>query len=212
MECQFPTAQVRSNTSRSQRKGQLARLVTERPRSANDAQPFLQADPPTAGRLSQTLGLMTQPTSPDSKVLFRMPEDDGSAHVETLWATALGNDEYKLDNSPFYAYSVSWEDIVYAPFDKTEGFPTFVHVVKKSGHRTIRVIFDPPVQEGNESDVVLQGLVSLGCTYEGANRGYMAIDLAQGVQLEIVRRYLIDHKVQWEHADPTYAELFPDEA
>jgi len=155
---------------------------------------------------------MTQPTSPDSKVLFRMPEDDGSAHVETLWATALGNDEYKLDNSPFYAYSVSWEDIVYAPFDKTEGFPTFVHVVKKSGHRTIRVIFDPPVQEGNESDVVLQGLVSLGCTYEGANRGYMAIDLAQGVQLEIVRRYPIDHKVRWEHADPTYAELFPDEA
>jgi len=86
---------------------------------------------------------MTQPSSPDSKVLFRVPEENGSAQVETLWATALGYDEYKLDNSPFYAYSVSWEDIVYAPFNESEGFPTFERVVKKSGHRTIRIIFNP---------------------------------------------------------------------
>ncbi|MEO8276669.1 MAG: DUF4265 domain-containing protein [Thermoanaerobaculia bacterium] len=88
---------------------------------------------------------MTQPPAPDSKVLFRVPEDDGSSTVETLWATALGNDEYKLDNSPFYAYSVSWEDVVYAPIDPDEGRPTFVRVVRKSGHRTIRIRFDPPV-------------------------------------------------------------------
>jgi hypothetical protein len=93
-----------------------------------------------------------------------VPEDDGSAQVETLWATALGNDEYKLDNSPFYAYSISWKDTVCAPVDESEGLPTFIRVVKKSGHRTIRVIFDPPVQEGNESDIVLPGLVSLDCT------------------------------------------------
>jgi hypothetical protein len=154
---------------------------------------------------------MTQSPTPDSKVLFRVPEDDGSAQVETLWATSLGNDEYKLDNSPFYAYSVSWQDVVYAPFDATEGIATFARVVRKSGHRTIRVIFNPPVQDGNESDLLLQGLVSLGCTYEGANRRYMSIDLPPGVQLEKVRQYLIDQGAQWEHADPTYAELFPNE-
>ena len=150
--------------------------------------------------------------SPDSKVLFRVPEEDGSAQVETLWATALGDDRYRLDNSPFYAYSVSWEDIVYAPFDEQEGMPAFVRVDQKSGHRTVRVIFDPPVQDGSKSDAVLQGLCSLGCTYEGANRGYMSIDLPPGVQLEKVRQYLIEQSAQWEHADPTYAELFPDEA
>lgn len=155
---------------------------------------------------------MKQSSSPDSKVLFRVPEDDGSSHVETLWATALGNDEYSLDNSPFYAYSVSWADIVYAPFSESEGLPTFERVVKKSGHRTIRIIFNPPVQDGNESDAVLQGLVSLGCTYEGANRGYMAIDVPPNVKLDVVRQYLIEKAAQWEHADPTYAELFPDEA
>ena len=155
---------------------------------------------------------MTQPPSSDSKVLFRVQEDDGSSRVETLWATALGDDEYMLDNSPFYAYSVSWKDTVYAPVDEAEGLPTFVRVVRKSGHRTIRVIFDPPVQEGNESDVVLQGLVALGCSYEGANRGYVSIDLPPSVSLERVRQYLIQQGAQWEHADPTYADLFPDEA
>jgi len=178
-------------------------------------QPFGRADSPRQAGVCgspQTLGLMKQPSAPDSKVLFRVPKDNGSAEVETLWATALGNDEYKLDNSPFYAYSVSWEDIVYAPIDPAESRPTFVRVVKKSGHRTIRITFDPPVQDGNESDQVLRGLVSLGCSYEGANRSYMSVDVPPNVELEQVRRYLIAQEAQWEHADPTYKQLFPNEA
>ena len=152
---------------------------------------------------------MPQPVSPNSKVLFRVPEDDGSSRVETLWATALGNDEYKLDNSPFYAYSVSWGDIVYAPTDPAGGQPTFVRVVKKSGHRTTRVNFDPPVQDGNESDKLLHGLVVLGCAYEGASRTYVSIDVPEHVQLEQVCSLLIGEGARWEHADPTYEQLFP---
>jgi hypothetical protein len=153
---------------------------------------------------------MSSPPVPNAKVLFRVPEEDGSAQVETLWATSLGNDEYKLDNSPFYAYSVSWEDIVYAPYDQNEEFPTFQRVVKKAGNRTIRVIFEPPVEDGNSSDQVLQGLVALGCTYEGANRGYMSINIPPETELHEVRSYLIAKKAQWEHADPTHSELFPE--
>jgi len=155
---------------------------------------------------------MTDASSSHCKVLFRVQEDDGSCQVETLWARAVGNDEYILDNSPFYAYSVSWKDTVYAPHSEEEGLPTFVRVVKKSGHRTVRVILDQPVQEGNESDALLQGLVKLGCTYEGANRIYMSINLPPEVQLDVARQYLIEQGAQWEHADPTFAELFPDEA
>ena len=154
---------------------------------------------------------MINAPAPDTKVLFRVPEDDGSAQVETLWATSLGNDEYKLDNSPFYAYSVSWEDVVYAPYDSIEEHPTFKRVLRKSGNRTVRVIFDPPVQDGNPSDEVLQGLVALGCSYEGANRGYMSINIPPEVELNDVRQYLITKQAQWEHADPRYSELFPND-
>src|SRR5712691_885051 len=144
-----------------------------------------------------TLGAMAQPSQPTVKVLFRVPNEDGSAEVETLWAFDLGNDQYKLDNSPFYAYSVSWQDIVYAPFDKDEERPTFQRVVSKSGNRTIRIVFDSAVEKGNESDRVLQGLVALGCSYEGANKKYISLNIPLEVELEAVRKYLIERNATW---------------
>ncbi|HEV8482623.1 MAG TPA: DUF4265 domain-containing protein [Blastocatellia bacterium] len=146
-----------------------------------------------------------------AKVLFRILDTEGGVDVETLWALDLGNDHYCLDNSPFYAYSVSWEDIVYAPHDEDEGFATFQRVVTKSGNRTVRIIFDPPVEEGNESDFVLQALVELGCSYEGSSPSYIAVNIPPTVDLQTVRQYLIEKEARWEHADPSYAELFPDD-
>jgi hypothetical protein len=149
---------------------------------------------------------------PNVKVLFRVIDEAGGTDVETLWATHLGADDYKLDNSPFYAYGVSWEDVVSAPFNSEEGFPTFDRVLSKSGNRTVRVIFETPIETGNESDRVLQGLVALGCSYEGANRKYVSVNVPPDVELNVVRTYLIEHKATWEHADPTHAALFPEDA
>lgn len=147
-----------------------------------------------------------------AKVVFRVRADDGSESVETLWAIPLGGDIYQLDNSPFDAYGVSWRDQVLAPIDLQEQRPTFQSVVKKSGNRTIRVLFEKPVSPGNASEQVLQGLVALGCSYEGARREYFSINIPPAVELQDVRSYLIASGVQWEHADPTYESLFPDEA
>lgn len=149
---------------------------------------------------------------PTAKVLFRVPGEDGEATVETLWAIPLGDDLYKLDNSPFYAYGVSWQDVVLAPYDEQEGFATFHSVVEKSGHRTIRILFDAPLEAGNPSDRVLKALLDLGCTYEGANRAYLSIDIPPRIDLQSVRDYLIGQDVQWEHANPTYDELYPSSA
>ncbi|HEY7689708.1 MAG TPA: DUF4265 domain-containing protein [Dongiaceae bacterium] len=143
------------------------------------------------------------------KVLFEVPNEDGSADVETLWAIDLGADQCRLDNSPFYAYSVSWQDIVHAPFDAEQGFRTFQKVVSKSGNRTVRVMFDAPLEAGNRADQVLKELVSLGCSYEGAGKKYFSINLPPEVDLQKIRAYLVTSGTTWEHADPTYAELFP---
>ena len=156
------------------------------------------------------LGVMEEEA--DAKVLFRVPNDDGTAEVETLCAFSLGQDRYKLDNCPFYAYSVSLHDIVYAPVDADEGCPIFQRIVSKSGNRTVRVIFDPPVEPGNRSAETLDGLVALGCEYEGANRRYMAINVPPMVELTAVQALLVEREAEWEHADPSYAELYPDDA
>jgi hypothetical protein len=155
---------------------------------------------------------MSSPSGPTAKVLFRVPEEDGSAQVETLWAFDLGNNEYQLDNSPFYAYSVSWQDVVYAPYDSTEEFATFQRVVRKSGNRTVRVIFDVPPEPGNQADQVLKGLQALGCGYEGANRRYLSINIPATANLNQIGAYLTEQGVQWEHADPTYAEIHQNDA
>jgi len=153
---------------------------------------------------------MPDSSQPNAKVLFRVPNEDGSADIETLWATHVGADNYQLDNSPFYAYGVSWEDIVSAPFSPEEGHFTFERVVSKSGNRTVRVFFELAIATGNESDRLLEGLVALGCSYEGATRKYVSVNVPPGIELDVVRSYLIEHNATWEHADPTYAALFPD--
>jgi hypothetical protein len=152
---------------------------------------------------------MTEPIDPTAKVLFRVPNEGGSAEVETLWAYDLGGDNYKVDNLPFFAYSVSLHDVVLAPFDEAEGFATFERVLSKSGNRTIRVIFDPPLREGNESRRILDSLVALGVEYEGANPTYVVLNLPPAVDFDEVVRILTTNSVQWEHADPTYDQLHP---
>ena len=90
-----------------------------------------------------------------------------------------------------------------APFDSEEGHPTFQRVVSKSGNRTVRVIFETPIETGNDSDQLVQGLLALGCDYEGANGKFISVNIPPRVELDVVRNYLIEHEATWEHADPT---------
>jgi Domain of unknown function (DUF4265) len=137
------------------------------------------------------------------KVLLREEE-----YAETVWADPVGVDQYRLDNSPFWAYGVSWLDVVEARMDEN-GQLAFVRLVEKSGHRTVRVIFDPGIDANPEGKAVIDGVVELGCTFEGMHPGYLAIDIPPGIDLMLVADYLTERNVQWEHADPRYSDLYP---
>ena len=141
-----------------------------------------------------------------AKVLLQEGEN-----VETLWAEKVGPNLYRLDNSPWYAYGVSWLDVVEAHPDAA-GQLVMSRVAEKSGHRTIRVIFESSVEDSPNAQEVLHGAVALGVTYEGSNGRYMAIDIPPGIDLMVVGRYFSQHAVQWEHADPTYAQLHSGES
>ncbi|AFE03547.1 hypothetical protein COCOR_00534 [Corallococcus coralloides DSM 2259] len=134
--------------------------------------------------------------------------DEDTQSVETLWATPLGQDRYRLENSPFFAYRVSFQDVVEAQPDPG-GRLEFQRVVEKSGHRTVRVILDDV--ESPDAKPFMDGLRQRGCGYEGFQPKLLSIDLPPEVRLEDIKRYLIEQDVQWEHADPTYADLHPDE-
>ena|SRR5690242_3833102 len=150
---------------------------------------------------------MSANSEPSAKVLFRVPKDDGSAEVETLWASPLGEDLYRLENLPFFAYGVSFQDIVYAPLSEVEGFPTFERVHSSSGNKTVRIILAAAAQPGNASRRLLDGLVALGCEYEGANRTYIAVNIPPAVKLSTVGDYLMAHDAEWEYANPTHEQV-----
>lgn len=139
-------------------------------------------------------------------VKVRMSDDDG--YTETAWAVRVNpdRDHFRLDNSPFYAYRVSTDDIVEGrPVE--DGLYEFVRVIERSGNRTVRLMFgehkaDTPYGEG-----VLEAIVQLGCSYEGMFDTVISITVPPEVNLQDVARYLISTGLEWEYADPKYEDL-----
>jgi hypothetical protein len=145
---------------------------------------------------------MTQ-TNNMVKVLMQ----DGS-DVETLWAVPVGHDLYRLDNSPFFTYRVSWQDIVRAEPD-LDGVLSFVDIAEKSGNRTVRVIMQTCETTSEEAKPFLDGLLNLGCSYEGFQPRLISINVPPQIDLQTVADYLIASGHTWEYADPMYDDLFP---
>lgn len=133
------------------------------------------------------------------KIGFR----DGDGDVETLWATPIDSGFYRLENSPFFAYGVSFGDIVEA-VPEEDGFLFFARVIERSAHRTVRVLIVP---DSDYADTFYNCISELGCSYEGASSKLIAIDIPLGVSLESVTSYLTSIGIEWEYANPTYEEV-----
>jgi hypothetical protein len=142
---------------------------------------------------------------PSAKVALHGPDGE----VETLWAFDLGGGRYRLDNLPWYTYRVSLGDVIEAAPD-AGGQLHMVRVVTKSGNRTLRLFFagaDLHADWPAEIREAMDRLVVAGCSYEGANRRYQAVNVPPEVDLETVTRFLTDAEVRWEYADPTYEDI-----
>lgn len=150
---------------------------------------------------------MTSSTNEMTKIKFCGPE---GKYSETLWATPMGGDLYRLDNSPFFAYGVSWQDVVEAKKREDDPFPNFYGCVTKSGNRTVRIVFEGPRLSDPATQSVLAQLVSMGCSYEGMQPRLASVNVPPEVDLDQVAKFLTSQPgLQWEHADPTYDELHP---
>ena len=56
-----------------------------------------------------------------------------------MWAEPLGEDRYRLRNSPFYARGFSFLDVVIAE-RQTDGFPVVRRPLVRSGHSTYQLV------------------------------------------------------------------------
>lgn len=102
----------------------------------------------------------------NTKIYFEIPD---AGETESLWAepaeAKLLEKRFRLLNSPFFVYGVSFLDVVIAtPRSYGNGYD-FVRVDERSGNSTYRVIADPAVFENSE---LWEKLHALGCAYESA--------------------------------------------
>lgn len=109
---------------------------------------------------------------------------------EPLWAEPLGDDLYRIESLPFYAYDVHVRDVVRAvPRAPDDELPMVVGVVERSGYKTLRVMFDielPP----DEVQHLLGALTARNVEYEHAQGYFYALNVPPDADYEGVCRML----------------------
>jgi len=115
------------------------------------------------------------------KVVFRLQESDFHSHAtESLWARPNGGNRFRLENIPFYAYGVSYHDVVSTVIE--EALPFFQGVLERGGHSTYRIFLPEAISE-EKFEEYWNGLGSLGCTYERGTDYLIAVDVPPEVDI-----------------------------
>lgn len=109
------------------------------------------------------------------KILYIVPGDDDdedAGMAEGLWAFALGDQLYQLQNIPVAAEHLNVEDVVRCD-EPRDTPPVIREVVKRSGNRTLRVIFTEEADEETCVDIIWE-LIQRGIAHERAvSKNYM---------------------------------------
>lgn len=137
----------------------------------------------------------------------RVELSDAEGRTETLAASPVGRGLYRLEESPSFAYSVSLHDVVRARRVR-DGRLRFAEVVEKSGNRTLRLIFARLSIQSEAAQTILENVGALGCRYDNSQAAVIAINVPADASLAEVAEYLKTLGMWWEHADPTFAELY----
>src|SRR4051794_37782486 len=109
---------------------------------------------------------MASPAERMVKIVANLPADEeGGPGGESFWAKPLGDDLYELNNIPFSAYDLHLYDIVRAVSPSPDRIPEIAEVVRRSGHKTLRVL----ISEDTPPDArrrILDRLNALQAFYE----------------------------------------------
>ena len=146
------------------------------------------------------------------KIFFAPPGGDENWHtkVESMWATPInepsapGGRVFRLENTPWYAFGVSWQDLICAELrhetigDDTPSRPKlevdilyFTRVWKHSGRSTYLAFLSEGITA--ESPKWLErweALKKMGCSWEGMNVKLIAIDVPPTANLDNVENIL----------------------
>lgn len=141
------------------------------------------------------------------RVPLDVPPGSNGPTEDWLWAEPLGSARFRVESSPFFAYGVSRDDVIFATEPQGDEAPRLEDVIEKSGHRTLRLALDPRVELPDASvQGLLERLLEMGCTHETLRPKLVALDVPPEVDVTIVVELLHaladDGTIVWEWADP----------
>lgn len=123
------------------------------------------------------------------KIVFELKKTDWHNSLsESVWAEEKGNGLYRMDNVPFYAYGVSYNDLIEAKVNKN-GELIFRQVVEHSGHSTYRFFVNKGIDRGKFNEY-WEKLEKHGCTYEKGFGTLYAVDVPPQANIEEVYKIL----------------------
>lgn len=107
------------------------------------------------------------------KIRYVIPEGDAYAgRAEILGAHSLGDHLYELQNIPFYAEHLNFEDIVFCD-ESDDSLPVINRLIKRSGNKTLRIAFTDEAPDKKCVDIIWK-LAKRKILYEIAtHKGYM---------------------------------------
>ena len=110
-----------------------------------------------------------------TKIHLDLPRNE-EVGGESFWTENLGDDLYRLRNTPFHAYGINFYDIVYAKAQSEDLKPSILKVHEYSGHKTLRVIFLDKAS-AEERSARLKELNKYKAYHENADGTLFAIDV-----------------------------------
>ena len=120
---------------------------------------------------------MSTPNSLTRVLLQVEPTDWHSVGSETLWATPLGHNQYRLENSPFYARGYSYLDVVLTDKGDEQAVPVVRQALRKSGHSTYAIWVQSGIESNGQFAEFWQPLEDIGCSFEGVRGQLLSVDV-----------------------------------
>jgi len=110
-----------------------------------------------------------------TKIHLDLPRNE-EVGGESFWAEDLGNNLYRMRNTPFHAYGINFYDIVLAKPESDDLKPSILKVHEYCGHKTLRVIFLNQ-ESAQERASLLSQLNQFKAYHENADGTLFAIDV-----------------------------------
>lgn len=130
---------------------------------------------------------------------------------ESLWAKALGNDLYEIQNVPFCAYGLNCGDVVSAVASDPTLKPEVVAVVSRSGNETLRASF---LIDKEHQAPIIEEIEATGAWVERANPTFICINVPPSTQVATVRELLdrreAEEVLQYETCEERVTGSFDD--